>query len=503
MVAGMKKVFISYSWDSDDHKKWVRDLAARLRGDGIDVTLDQWHLVPGDQLPQFMEQAIRESNYVLIVCTHKYKDRSDKRQGGVGNEGDIITAEFMTTHNHSKFIPLLRQQSWSDSAPSWMLGKYFIDFSSSPYSEKSYEDLQSTILGTREKAPPVGTAKKSTPPIIDGPLSKATPPINLFRTIESGSSIIALSPDGNNIFIALENGTIQVWDIASGKMLDKVTWKDRVIESLVCPNNSKLIATSTPERNVDLWDFLSLPRLTPVLRLWHVTNGVFSLGGDLTFLGGSPTMRCKAILTEHDSVIGVSRKINTSVKHPFDEGGVELYTNIISLHRCNFDTRQKVSFTQIRTIESITHRNFNADASSCAISPNGKLHVFSLPDETILRSEQSTISLFKKPCHLLMFSPDNRFVIGETSEQIMIWNTQSGKILQTLDGKGPAISPDGKLLASVTGTGDIKLWKTTDWTVLTELKQPTGQARRIIFSRTGDVMASTDYYKTFLWRLQS
>lgn len=158
----MKKVFISYSWDNDDHKKWVRDLAARLRSDGIDVTLDQWHLVPGDQLPEFMERAIRESDYVLIVCTHKYKDRSDKRQGGVGYEGDIITAEFMTTRNQRKFIPLLRQQSWRDSAPSSMAGKYYIDFSSSPYSEKAYDDLQTTILGTREKAPPIGIAKNVT-----------------------------------------------------------------------------------------------------------------------------------------------------------------------------------------------------------------------------------------------------------------------------------------------------------------------------------------------------
>jgi nucleotide-binding universal stress UspA family protein len=158
----MKKVFISYSWDNDEHKKWVRDLAARLRSDGIDVTLDQWHLVPGDQLPEFMERAIRESDYVLIVCTHKYKDRSDKRQGGVGYEGDIITAEFMTTRNQRKFIPLLRQQSWRDSAPSSMAGKYYIDLSSSPYSEKAYDDLQTTILGTREKAPPIGIAKNGT-----------------------------------------------------------------------------------------------------------------------------------------------------------------------------------------------------------------------------------------------------------------------------------------------------------------------------------------------------
>lgn len=59
----MTKVFISYSWDDDSHKEWVRNLATRLRKDGVDVTLDQWHIVPGDQIPSFMEQAVRESNY--------------------------------------------------------------------------------------------------------------------------------------------------------------------------------------------------------------------------------------------------------------------------------------------------------------------------------------------------------------------------------------------------------------------------------------------------------
>ena len=59
------KVFISYSWDDDDHKNGG-DFAARLRGEGIDVILDRWHAVPGDQLPKFMEQAVRESDFVFV-----------------------------------------------------------------------------------------------------------------------------------------------------------------------------------------------------------------------------------------------------------------------------------------------------------------------------------------------------------------------------------------------------------------------------------------------------
>ena len=159
----MTKAFISYSWDSPAHQQWVRDLATRLRSDGVEVTLDQWHLVPGDQTPQFMEKSVRESDYVLIVCTPRYKSRSDKREGGVGYEGDIMTAEVVTTRNERKFIPILREENWEASSPSWLLGKYYIDLSDDPYSEHSYQDLITTLLGIRLEAPPVGKSKVKKP----------------------------------------------------------------------------------------------------------------------------------------------------------------------------------------------------------------------------------------------------------------------------------------------------------------------------------------------------
>jgi hypothetical protein len=103
------KAFISYSWDDEAHKHWTKELAARLRADGVDATIDRWAVVPGDRLPVFMEQAIRENSYVLIVCTPKYKAKSDNRTGGVGYEGDIMTGEDYTLGNHRKFIPILRR----------------------------------------------------------------------------------------------------------------------------------------------------------------------------------------------------------------------------------------------------------------------------------------------------------------------------------------------------------------------------------------------------------
>lgn len=152
----MRSAFISYSWDDDAHREWVCTLAARLRSDGVDVSIDRWSAVPGDQLSTFMERAIRDNEFIVIICTPRYKLRSDRREGGVGYEGDIMTAEIMTSQNHRKFIPVLRKGSWSEAAPSWLLGKYHINLSAEPYSERHYEDLLRTLLGIRETAPPIG-----------------------------------------------------------------------------------------------------------------------------------------------------------------------------------------------------------------------------------------------------------------------------------------------------------------------------------------------------------
>lgn len=152
----MVKAFISYSWDDDSHRTWVRLLAERLRRDGVEAILDQWYLVPGDQLPKFMEDAVRQSDFVLVICTARYKEKSDKRIGGVGYEGDIMTAEVYSTQNHRKFIPILRQSPWERAAPSWLVGKYYVNLSETPYSEKQYSDVLTTLLGTRQAPPPIG-----------------------------------------------------------------------------------------------------------------------------------------------------------------------------------------------------------------------------------------------------------------------------------------------------------------------------------------------------------
>ena len=150
------RAFLSYSWDDVAHRAWVAGLATDLRRDGIESILDQWHVAPGDLLTAFMEKEIRENDYVVIICTPNYKGKFDQRQGGVGFEGEIISAEVLAQGNHRKFIPVLSRGTWEQSAPSLLRGKSYVDLSTAERYRENYQELASTMLGTRSIAPPLG-----------------------------------------------------------------------------------------------------------------------------------------------------------------------------------------------------------------------------------------------------------------------------------------------------------------------------------------------------------
>src|SRR5262245_51052447 len=92
-VSSSKSVFISYSWDSDEHSKRVLDLSKRLEADGFDVRLDRSNkIAPPEGWLRWMRTQIKSASHVLLVCTEQYYDRfwGDKEEengGGVNFEG--------------------------------------------------------------------------------------------------------------------------------------------------------------------------------------------------------------------------------------------------------------------------------------------------------------------------------------------------------------------------------------------------------------------------------
>lgn len=138
------KAFISYSHDSQEHKKWVLDLATRLRNSGVDAILDQWDLGPGDDIPHFMEQHLAAADRVLMVCTERYVEKANAGSGGVGYERMIVTAELMRRIDSNKAIPILRQDGTA-TLPTFLGTKLYIDFSRNDQYEAAFDDLVRTL----------------------------------------------------------------------------------------------------------------------------------------------------------------------------------------------------------------------------------------------------------------------------------------------------------------------------------------------------------------------
>ncbi|EEF57022.1 toll/interleukin-1 receptor domain-containing protein [Pedosphaera parvula] len=145
------KVFISYSHDTPAHKKWVADLASKLMSNGIQVTLDQWEIGPGDDVPKFMEKGVSEADCVLMICTEAYVRKADDGKGGVGYEAMIVTGELVKNLGTSKFVPIIRQENGGGVLPKSVSTRFYVNLSD----EKSVEEQFKELLHKVHKVPKV------------------------------------------------------------------------------------------------------------------------------------------------------------------------------------------------------------------------------------------------------------------------------------------------------------------------------------------------------------
>lgn len=114
-------VFISYSWDNEEHKNWILGLATKLMENGVKVLLDRYELGPGKNMLHFMDEAIKQSDKVVMIFTPNYKLKAEKRQGGVGYEYSILNVDlYKTIASNNKYIPVLKEGTTETSIPDFI-----------------------------------------------------------------------------------------------------------------------------------------------------------------------------------------------------------------------------------------------------------------------------------------------------------------------------------------------------------------------------------------------
>lgn len=138
-----KKVFVTYSWDSKEHQKWVMMMTNTLREkDGIDATLDVYEIEGQTKnLNRMMIDNIHGYDYIVVVMTEEYAKKANNEIGGVGYESTALMDIIKNPQERNKVIFLNRYNgNYNSTIPNFARGYSFIDVSDSNL-EDGYEKL--------------------------------------------------------------------------------------------------------------------------------------------------------------------------------------------------------------------------------------------------------------------------------------------------------------------------------------------------------------------------
>jgi hypothetical protein len=110
-------LFISYAWTSDQHRQWVRLLAAQLKAVGYDVLIDA-DVRYGDSLNGFMRRVV-DADHVLMIVDDNYVERADScPETGVGFENLWLREAHPS--RPATWLSILFKDNPNHATPSWL-----------------------------------------------------------------------------------------------------------------------------------------------------------------------------------------------------------------------------------------------------------------------------------------------------------------------------------------------------------------------------------------------
>ena len=144
------KIFISYA-KNDTKMEEIKKLKINLQKDGFDIIIDDDELKTGDELTEFIENSIRESNYILVICTPEYKKRANTRKEnptGVAYEARILADHV---YNKTKIIIPIIQVGDLNSMPDFLKGYMAIFLNQTSEAEEYKQNYAKLIKELKRK----------------------------------------------------------------------------------------------------------------------------------------------------------------------------------------------------------------------------------------------------------------------------------------------------------------------------------------------------------------
>jgi WD40 repeat protein len=330
-----------------------------------------------------------------------------------------------------------------------------------------------------------------------------------FSKVLAFVNTVAFNPGGDRLAIGDSQGTVQVWDVATGQVIWLQSGHQSEVNSVAFSPDGATLASGSNDKTVKLWSRQSGDCLNT---LEGHQNRVMSVafspdGATLASASGDKTVK----LWSRQS----GDCLNTLKGHQDGVMSVAFSPDGATLASASGDKTVKLWSRQsgdcLNTLKG--HQNV---VLSVAFSPDGATLASASGDKTVkLWSRQSGDCLNTLKGHQdvvlsVAFSLDGATLASASGDKtVKLWSRQSGDCLNTLKGHqdgvmSVAFSPDGATLASASGDKTVKLWSRQSGDCLNTLKGHQNVVLSVAFSPDGATLASASGDKTVkLWSRQS
>jgi WD40 repeat protein len=433
-------VFLSYS--SKD-KVVVHSLAERLKRDGLRVWLDSWAIQPGDLIPLKIQHGLENSRTLLMCMSPAYFD------------SDWGTLEHHTllfrdpTNSQRRFIPLII----ADCVLPDIIGQFsFIDLRMS--NEEAYAKLLTACHVEEE-----GLRKTRAQGVQDG---QAWIVLGVNAHTQ-GILDTAITSDGQTIISVSFDGTLKVWDLATGKCKSTFEGHADAVRGVAVTPDDQTIVSASFDRTLKVWDLATgnckstfKGHAGPVLGVAVTSTGqtIVSASSDRT-------------LKVWDLATGICK--STFKGHAGPVWGVAVTPDGQTIVSASSDRTLKVWELATGICKS-TFKGHAGAVLGVAVTPDGHTIVSVSSDRTLKVWDLATgicKSTFKGHTDAVWgvaVTPDGQTIVSASSDRTLnAWDLATGKCKTTFEGhsdavRGVSIASDARTIVSASVDRTLKVW---------------------------------------------
>jgi WD40 repeat protein/serine/threonine protein kinase len=315
---------------------------------------------------------------------------------------------------------------------------------------------------------------------------------------------VVFSPDGSQLASASHDGTLRLWDVASGRTLREFRGHAKEISSVAFSPDGTHLASASTDQTIKIWDVADG-------QARHTIRGHTDKVEAVAF---SPDGRWLAS-TSWDQKVKIwdaqtARELHVLQGHDDKVRGLAISPDGRWLASGSSDQTVRI-WDAVRGREVHCLRGHSEDVEGVAFSPDGRWLASTSWDRTVkiwdtaTGREQHVLRGHANWVYNAAFSPDSRLLASAGWDgTVRVWDVPSGRTLRVIRGHttrvhGVAFSPDGCWLATASADGTLKLWGVADGEEFRGLSGHTAQVETVAFSPDGQRLASASQSEVKVW----